>query len=306
MKSDVFEHPVFLHFNRTPAFDDADFHTNFVGSRARHDWFPSPPQTDPGPQMTNNVVLTYANGGLLPDPLGDDWYEWVDVLEAINAAQNGFAMIELGAGFGRWVVNAALAVQRHKTGISGPLWLCAVEPSPTRFSWMRQHFQDNGLNPDDHCLLRCGVSVDGAPAVMPAETHVDARNGYGNRLFQVSPLATRIVLRDRNDQPVGHDKIKTQTIGQIIGRRTIDLLDMDIEGDEFIALEPFTDLLAAQVRRIHIGTHAPEIERQLCTLLTDTGFVLTRFLRCNDRNHTRNGVVTCLNGVQSWFNPALA
>ena len=52
-------------------------------------------------------------------------------------------MIELGAGYGRWLVRAATALQQVK---DLPFQLIGVEAEPQHFKWLLQHFKDNGLN----------------------------------------------------------------------------------------------------------------------------------------------------------------
>ena len=39
----------------------------------------------------------------------EEYFEWVDVLEAVVARAGMFTMLELGAGWGRWLANAAAA-----------------------------------------------------------------------------------------------------------------------------------------------------------------------------------------------------
>ncbi len=70
-------------------------------------------------------------------PVVDDvYFEWIDLLEAVVAAEQHFTMIELGAGWARWVVNAGMAL-RHFPEIT---YQCiAVEAEPTHFRWMAEH-----------------------------------------------------------------------------------------------------------------------------------------------------------------------
>ena len=67
------------------------------------------------------------------------------MLESVLEADDGFTMVELGAGWGRWLVDAwSVLKQIGKT--DKRLLLVGVEAEPTHFEWMKQHFADNGLD----------------------------------------------------------------------------------------------------------------------------------------------------------------
>ena len=60
----------------------------------------------------------------------------------------------------------------------------------------------------------------------------------------------------------------------------IDLLHIDIQGDEFDVLAAAPEVLTARVRRMCIGTHGREIEGRLLELLPDLGFRLRQERAC--------------------------
>ena len=73
-----------------------------------------------GPGMTANWLGTvtrslYNNGNSAPTgkiltpyipSVGEEYFEWIDLLESVLAADDKFTMVELGAGWGRWLVDA--------------------------------------------------------------------------------------------------------------------------------------------------------------------------------------------------------
>ncbi|MFZ1993011.1 MAG: hypothetical protein WAU75_02800, partial [Solirubrobacteraceae bacterium] len=63
--------------------------------------------------------------------------EWQAVLDALEDASGRLTMIELGAGFGRFTVNAAAALRRYRPELKHRF--IAVEAEPTHYKWMRQH-----------------------------------------------------------------------------------------------------------------------------------------------------------------------
>src|SRR5262245_47138001 len=74
-----------------------------------------------------------------PTP-NEEYFEWIDLLESVVNARGSYSMIDLGAGFGRWAVRAARAVQQFHGSM--PCHVTAVEAEPTVYEWMHMHFQD--------------------------------------------------------------------------------------------------------------------------------------------------------------------
>src|ERR1700740_3178360 len=104
-------HPIFEKFDVLSSSEVApEFHYGFLGEVRR---------TSFEDMLTTALGLepiVYAAGqirrGDCPK-LGEEYFEWIDVLETVVAATEFFTMIELGAGYGRWLVRAALAVKRY-------------------------------------------------------------------------------------------------------------------------------------------------------------------------------------------------
>ena len=92
----------------------------------------------------------------------EELFEWTDLLEAVSDAGPEFTMIELGAGFGRWLVAAACAVRRIDP--KKPVRLIAVEADPEHFKMLHQHFVDNDLDPSRHRLVWAAVTTHGETA----------------------------------------------------------------------------------------------------------------------------------------------
>ena len=89
-------------------------------------------------------------------PLIEEIFEWQALLAAVAAAQDRFVMIDAGAGFGRWLVSAVLALRRKTLEV--PYFLIGVEAEPTHFAWMRQHLQTNGIDPSLQQLMQVAIS----------------------------------------------------------------------------------------------------------------------------------------------------
>jgi hypothetical protein len=85
----------------------------------------------------------------------EDYFEWITLVEAAVEARDHFTMIELGAGWGRWLLNGAFAVRQTS---DVPVTLVGVESEPRHFAWMRQHLADNGIEPEEQKLVSAAVA----------------------------------------------------------------------------------------------------------------------------------------------------
>ena len=126
----------------------AGFIVDFIGGRTRTDF------------LWNEV--RDRDGTVMGPPIPADLFEtieWIGLLKSITDARarrgRNFAAMELGAGWGPWLVHAANAARR--VGIVD-FHFCGVEADPGRFEMMKQHFRDNNLEPVEHDLV-LGVLV---------------------------------------------------------------------------------------------------------------------------------------------------
>src|SRR6267142_7096307 len=72
----------------------------------------------------------------------DEYFDWVALVESVAAARDRFVFVELGAGFGRWLIRALkLATEwRGLTSLG-----VAVEAEPQHFAFMQQHLCDHAV-----------------------------------------------------------------------------------------------------------------------------------------------------------------
>jgi hypothetical protein len=95
-------------------------------------------------------------------------------------------MVVLGAGCGRWIVNAAAALNRL-----GNLTrtLIGVEAEPTHFQMMVQHVAANGLDPKTFHLIEAAVTrSDGKVGFLVGETEQETA---GHIMDNTSAVRTR-------------------------------------------------------------------------------------------------------------------
>ena len=247
-----------------------------------------------GSSLWNEVQ--FLVGTVMPPPIPNDFHaeaiEWIGLLKSVRSAKGSYAAMELGAGWGPWVVAGATAARN--AGITN-ISLLAVEGDPGHFAFMRQHFIDNNLNPDNHALLHAAVGVKAGRARWP---RVDPRNTYGSRPIFASDGNTSQTF-----------EIPVFSISDLLYRRSRwDLVHVDVQGDEVVLCEAGLGALTERVRRLVIGTHSRMIEGLLINLLLRAGWVLE-----NEKpvifdfqvSAPNVEALTRIDGTQVWRNPRL-
>lgn len=300
-------HPVIRAYDPLEVLQEPEFLVDFLGIRTRVAFMAGMIPDYQAPEQPRMVTA----GAPAYD---EEYFEWIDVLEAVEEARDEFVMVELGAGWGRWSMRAAAALARKGRGFR----CVAVEAEPEHFRWMRQHFIDNNINPDDLDLTWGAVGA--APGFVPFWVG-EAGAWYGQAVAnatdaQFPDLQMRRVLKIRSvlgkpPSMAGTGKsilwVPCTTVAELIAPYPrIDLMDLDIQGLEFDALEAAIDVLDAKVRRIHIGTHSARVEHDLRTLFTARGWQARADYPCETKSvATPYGDISFGDGAQSWVNPFL-
>ena len=249
-----------------------------------------------------------------PPTPSEDSFEWIDVLESVCESEGSFTMVELGAGWGRWIVNAAAALRQIAP--ERPFLLVGVEAEPTHFEWLRRHLLDNGIDPDRQTLVKAAVAAQGGWVKFQRG---DAAGWYGQAIERDDPAAkisgpvSRLIRWTRNSVAnrlaVGPDARRIRrgravTLTSLLEPlEVVDLVDADVQGVEADVFESAADQLAAKVRRVHVGTHGPENEWRVRALFERLGWEC-RFDYAGQAKHdTPLGQISFEDGVQSWVNP---
>jgi FkbM family methyltransferase len=304
----VQHHQVFSHFHpfsgEVPAFNQVDF----LGARIRQEFVASL-SVSPRAQF---VTTGYP-------PIDEEYTEWIDLLESVVAAKKRYTMIELGAGFGRWVVRASRAVQQFDGSL--PCSLIAVEAEPTVYQWMHLHFRDNGVDPNRHSIVHGAVTESdqdilfyiGGPRGGPYDRNLN--DWYGQFLTQDYDIhsASEIDGYYQGQEILRHEsgwrsiRVPAVRLTNLLrDQDLVDLVDMDIEGQELPVIRATILALNAKVKRLHIGTHGKEIESELRQLLSTNGWECRFDYSLFSTSETPWGKVRFENGSQSWLNPRLA
>jgi FkbM family methyltransferase len=231
--------------------------------------------------------------------------EWAGVLRAVLECEKEMIAVELGAGWAPWLVTVARAAELR--GIES-VRLIAVEGCPGHCGYIASHFSDNGLNPSHHAILHGVVGTTDGEAEFPPLTDpsadygaravladVQAANGVkGHRTaLLVRRLASHVLrtmkagvrsvrhckfarhsahVNESNggasNQPA-NTRVPCFSISTLIQPfRKVDLIHVDIQGDEYKVISSAADVLKEKVKRLVIGTHSRTIELQIRDELT--------------------------------------
>ena len=289
-------HPIFNKFSPWQGNCPNDCHPNYLGSVAR-DYF-----YDKTKPVTNDDLQLrhfFEAVPLPPTVTEEEYFEHIAFLTSVDQADDSFVMMELGAGFGRWIINAGLAMRRSR---NLPVRLVGVEAEPSHFSMMQQHFIDNGFNPEMHVLVEAAVTPNdgsvlftvGSAAEWWGQSIVpqEHSNKFGEYLGKTFPSATIV-------------EVKSVSLNSLLARETVvDLIDMDIQGAEADVVEASIGSLDEKVKRVFIGTHGKELEIRLRKAFTQMGWFNVYDYPCFSDWPTVPGMqTTFVDGVQFWLNP---
>ncbi len=243
-----------------------------------------------------------------PEP-SEEYFEWIDILEAVRAAGDRFTMLELGAGYGRWTSRAALAARSR--GIVD-LRLGLAEAEPEHAQWLRQHMADNGVTPDQYRLYPVAVAADDGEAVFCVDAPDVPEAWYGQSIVGGGlgdfPVVGEHFGRPVTEFPGGARVIVVPQMALatlLADYDLIDLIDFDLQGAEADAIASALLPLGAKVRRMHIGTHGADIEARLREMLPAAGWTCLRDYPCGTASDTDFGRYDFNDGVQTWVNPRL-
>jgi FkbM family methyltransferase len=303
-------HVIFDKFERTLPRSDESSDTNFMGASIAHEFERDLIESNPNFNQATAQGLKASGRSTLTDtdptfPFKDseDYFEWIDLLTAVDRADTQFTMIEVGAGYGRWIANAAAAIKRHKSKRLRQK-LIALESDKTRFEMMVRNCDNNGIAEPDRQLVRAACTPDGNALFM----HVN--DSYGNNVWYDPKFAAyfegkqtdRMDFTDGIGQKFTIQKVPAIRLESLL-TETIDFIDMDIQGAELDVIYSSIDAMDRFVKLIHVGCHSLPIDSRLAHIFHLHGWRPRRIFSSGAINETPYGKFQFIDGIQSWENP---
>ena len=285
-KWDGRHHPALLRFPPWEGEADGTFCYDFLGVKTDPRFRP---QFRPQPRGRLRVDYPPPHAG---------YFEIAFLLEAVLAPREDrpFTMLEVGAGYGPWLVTAqrACALQGAPTAR-----LIGVEMVPHHCKWMHEHFRNNGIAPEDHRLIHGAISDVEGHAIFRGEQ--DRRFDFGQTVTRRH--AGRVAEADGSPE----NRVACFPLSGLLKEiGEIDLLHVDIQGEELRALVPALPELSRTVRRLLVATHSGRIHRSLRREFAASGWRKVYDFRVRSRERTEFGDVQFLDGILAVVNSELA
>jgi len=231
------------------------------------------------------------------DQLRAEAVEYFALFDAMEKAPaKSFAMAEIGSSYGPWTCAAAVCAAR--TGKSD-IRLSAVEASGYLFGLIPQHLAENDVDPS---IVRL---VNGACASERTQLYFPKVSSPGDNGGQVRADDSD---SDYLNRTVEHERVEAYPLADLLPAGTVDLIHMDVQGQEVNVLTPAMGVLNKRVRNVFVGTHSRKIEGELIELFHRNGWQLvrerpTRFTYSGA--HEDIVAWTTRDGGQYWHNPAI-
>ena len=277
--------PALLAFPRWQGESNGRFSHDFLGVR-----------TDPRfrPQFRPDPVGAVAPDYPVPHAA---YFELVFVLQSIldERGERPFTILEVGAGYGYWLAVASCALRRRKAATPR---LVGVEMVPQHFEWMAEHLRNNGIDPADARLIHAAASDVAGFALFVPEPNPAL--SFGNR------LSDRTAGDDPGATDGGRIRIPCIRLSELVEEyETIDLVHIDVQGEERRIVPDALASLAGRARRVLVATHGNGIHRQLRRLFRGGDWKLEYDFGCRKRVRTPFGDIRFLDGMLAAVNRRL-
>ena len=227
--------------------------------------------------------------------------EWAAALRAVDLAKDSFTMVELGAGWGCWMVNTGVAAKRRGLNIK----VIGVEGDPGHIRYLKEHCAVNGLSDDEFHVHAAVAGARYGTALFPKTE--DASEGYGQEpLFFATRAEADNFAAQASARGRLYDCIPIVSLSGIVADiPRIDLLHIDIQGGETDLISGSLTTLNEQVAYIVVGTHSRPIDGDIVRILSEQGWILEFEKPATIKIQEDGKPYTVLDGTQGWRNPHL-
>src|SRR5271169_776412 len=80
------------------------FRINFLGILTRKSFYGSS-------LASSSFTSSDSDDAQVLPPFDEEYFEWIDLFEAVASTKREFVMVELGAGYGKWIVRGAFVAR---------------------------------------------------------------------------------------------------------------------------------------------------------------------------------------------------
>jgi FkbM family methyltransferase len=184
--------------------------------------------------------------------------------------------------------------------------LAAVEADPMHYEWLREHLANNGLDPTEHQLWCGAVGASDGIAYFPKID--DPAVDWGAPAVSEQGMQDLLQAGKRVDRR-GQEfrEVKCYSIASVIAAfDRIDLLHIDIQGQELDSIRSSIRSISEKVRLMFIGTHDTVIDAELIRFLTRNGWEAKHIWPRDLMRGPDGRPAGIADGEQFWINNSLS
>lgn len=258
--------------------------TNFLGVHIDPDVFP--------------MALESQRGSVEPIPIPANWHadiaEWGAALRAVDLASGRFRVMELGCGWGCWLVNTGAAARSRGLSVQ----IIGVEGDLEHVAMAHRTMAANGFS-SNYFIHHAVAAGRRGKALFPIVEH--ASNTWGSKpVFD----ATDEQVADAVASGKFHI-LDALPVSDMRGGEPLDLLHIDIQGGEAALLRDCLEDLNEGVRYLVVGTHSRMIEGSIIETMSGAGWILEIERPCIFTIGQDGRQTIVVDGVQGWRNTRL-
>ncbi len=237
------------------------------------------------------------------DRMRAGFIEYLALVDSIDAAEESYAMAEVGASYAPFTAIAGRLVLRKGLG---PVVPCPAEAAANGRQSIQTHLAANALDdPRVTVHILEAAVVDAAKTVYFPDVDCTQDNGAAAQYDRSEKDIRGAVIPMRAVRGIP----LMEVLAKFPAGKPIDLMHIDIQGAEKTAFSTAMHALNARVKRLFVATHSREIEGIVMNLFHSHGWVLVAeepcdFKYCRELELLEG--MTFKDGCQYWVNPTLA
>ncbi|WP_284948085.1 class I SAM-dependent methyltransferase [Acidisoma cladoniae] len=269
-----------------PGLPPAQGHlTNFLGVLIDPKFFPT--------------ILDGKAGTVEAIPIPANWHadiaEWGAALRAVDLARGTFTVLELGCGWGCWMINSGVAARRAGLDVH----VIGVEGDAGHIAFATEACATNGFAPNQITLRRGIAAPENGMALFP-------RQGQAGVSWGLEPIFGATEEQRREAAASGnYDELPMIALRELAGaRERFDLVHIDIQGGEADFIAGCLPAMNDRVAYLLVGTHSRQLEGRIMDTLLPAGWIL-EIERPAIFALGADGPRITVDGVQGWRNPRL-
>lgn len=220
-------------------------------------------------RFTSEKVCTLDGMSAVPRRKSDDFYVLFiapttverEVRSHIDLRDNE-TFLDVGANVGNYTLSVANSYKDKKVNI------IAIEAHPETFNALCTNLRCNNFK--NVLTINKAVSDHKGVVTMYDQIDLDNRN---LRHFRLSSIFKRVIPNNANLQGMSSSEIECDTLDNIIAGHKADVMKMDIEGSEVLALAGANNTLK-RLRKVIIEVHGESNLQQVKNILNDYDFKL--------------------------------